>query len=344
MQMSNDKENEIAQTHSSPLVSATGESLLKLDPVPSAIELNCHVDELSDSSKVENGSIAVGVDRSAPVSISRFPNLDPVSSTELSNCLIDELSNNVRADKGGSSNCGLNCSDITEDVCTENGFSNHLETQNMAEVDSDDICESKIISSKVLPCLAPVTTGREDCPENGACQRPETSDTSMVDEDISDSEIVSSQVQHSLVASTIARDECPKDGDHNAQNVPIQVERELGESSFSAGIPFATLINYKESIPYSGTHNASSEVQHDQGESSFSAVGNSSSLINSSGPIPYSDSERFLVQRDLGDSSFAAVGHVSSLINSSGPIPYSGSISLRSDSSATSTRSFAFPV
>ena len=46
----------------------------------------------------------------------------------------------------------------------------------------------------------------------------------------------------------------------------------------------------------------------------------------------------------LGESSFSAVGPVSGRISYSGPVPYSGSISLRSDSSTTSTRSFAFPM
>ncbi|XP_059648714.1 uncharacterized protein LOC132294758 isoform X2 [Cornus florida] len=50
------------------------------------------------------------------------------------------------------------------------------------------------------------------------------------------------------------------------------------------------------------------------------------------------------VQHCNGESSFSAAGPVSNRINSSGHIPYSGSISVRSDSSATSTRSFAFPV
>ncbi|KAJ6772140.1 18S PRE-RIBOSOMAL ASSEMBLY PROTEIN GAR2-LIKE PROTEIN [Salix koriyanagi] len=45
-----------------------------------------------------------------------------------------------------------------------------------------------------------------------------------------------------------------------------------------------------------------------------------------------------------GESSFSATGSLSGLVSYSGPIPYSGSISLRSDSSTTSTRSFAFPV
>ncbi|KAF9674212.1 hypothetical protein SADUNF_Sadunf10G0104100 [Salix dunnii] len=45
-----------------------------------------------------------------------------------------------------------------------------------------------------------------------------------------------------------------------------------------------------------------------------------------------------------GESSFSATGYLSGLVSYSGPIPYSGSVSLRSDSSTTSTRSFAFPV
>lgn len=51
------------------------------------------------------------------------------------------------------------------------------------------------------------------------------------------------------------------------------------------------------------------------------------------------------VQRgEGGESSFSVAGPVSGLITYSGPIAFSGSISLRSDSSTTSTRSFAFPI
>lgn len=48
---------------------------------------------------------------------------------------------------------------------------------------------------------------------------------------------------------------------------------------------------------------------------------------------------------DDGEASFSAVrGPLSGSITYSGPISYSGSVSLRSESSTTSTRSFAFPV
>ncbi|KAG6585259.1 hypothetical protein SDJN03_17992, partial [Cucurbita argyrosperma subsp. sororia] len=47
---------------------------------------------------------------------------------------------------------------------------------------------------------------------------------------------------------------------------------------------------------------------------------------------------------DSGESSFSALDPLASLVTYSGPIAYSGSISLRSESSTTSTRSFAFPI
>ncbi|XWS69587.1 hypothetical protein CRYUN_Cryun04dG0192100 [Craigia yunnanensis] len=50
------------------------------------------------------------------------------------------------------------------------------------------------------------------------------------------------------------------------------------------------------------------------------------------------------LQRGNGESSFSVSGPVTGLISYSGPIAYSGSLSHRSDSSTTSTRSFAFPI
>ncbi|VFQ95296.1 unnamed protein product [Cuscuta campestris] len=45
-----------------------------------------------------------------------------------------------------------------------------------------------------------------------------------------------------------------------------------------------------------------------------------------------------------GNTSFSSVGPMSGLITYSGLVPHPGNISIRSDSSTTSTRSFAFPV
>lgn len=50
------------------------------------------------------------------------------------------------------------------------------------------------------------------------------------------------------------------------------------------------------------------------------------------------------IQKSQGESSFSMAAPVSGLITYSGPMSYSGSVSLRSDSSTTSTRSFAFPI
>lgn len=63
----------------------------------------------------------------------------------------------------------------------------------------------------------------------------------------------------------------------------------------------------------------SSQVQHGIGETSFSSM-------------------------VLGETSFSSMVPLGSLISNSGRIGFSGSISLRSDSSTTSTRSFAFPM
>lgn len=88
-------------------------------------------------------------------------------------------------------------------------------------------------------------------------------------------------------------------------------------------------------------------------------------LVNNEGKIKENPSDRKLLRKDAsndeignsgnfsvssylergdGESSFSTSGPVSGLITYSGPIAYSGNVSLRSDSSTTSTRSFAFPM
>ena len=65
-----------------------------------------------------------------------------------------------------------------------------------------------------------------------------------------------------------------------------------------------------------------------------------SKLEDGSDSLPFSGQ----IQRGFGESSFSAIGPSSALISYSGQITHSGNISLRSDSSTTSTRSFAFPM
>lgn len=52
----------------------------------------------------------------------------------------------------------------------------------------------------------------------------------------------------------------------------------------------------------------------------------------------------FFIQHGHGETSFSGVGSAAGPLGYSGSVPYSGSISFRSDSSTTSTRSFAFPI
>lgn len=58
----------------------------------------------------------------------------------------------------------------------------------------------------------------------------------------------------------------------------------------------------------------------------------------------HQDTESNQLQHGGGESSFSVAGPVSGLITYSGPIASSGSMSLRSDGSNTSVRSFAFPI
>ncbi|KAI3911289.1 hypothetical protein MKX01_004516 [Papaver californicum] len=55
-------------------------------------------------------------------------------------------------------------------------------------------------------------------------------------------------------------------------------------------------------------------------------------------------SRSFFTQDAYGESNFSNVDNPTALVTRSGWIAYSSSISLRSDSSTTSTRSFAFPI
>lgn len=85
-----------------------------------------------------------------------------------------------------------------------------------------------------------------------------------------------------------------------------------------------TYHEWNEDLPKTDVGNfdsdtVSSQVQHGIGETSFSSM-------------------------VLGETSFSSMVPLGSLISNSGRIGFSGSISLRSDSSTTSTRSFAFPI
>ncbi|KAF3431629.1 hypothetical protein FNV43_RR26360 [Rhamnella rubrinervis] len=187
--------------------------------------------------------------------------------------------------------------------------------------------------------LAPVAIANDEHPQNGDSKCAETQNKSLVNDDTLDTRVISSQAQEDLaplnatcassqVQHVVAKEECPQNG------VPGSFG--TSDTSMADGT--------------SGTEAVSGQIQHGIAreecpqtvvcgccETQNMAI--VEDLISGSQPV----SSRF--QYGLGESSFSASsGPLPSHINFSGPIPYSGNISHRSDSSTTSTRSFAFPV
>ncbi|KAB2624406.1 hypothetical protein D8674_016066 [Pyrus ussuriensis x Pyrus communis] len=302
---------EIAKTESPALVSETEESnhIEKEALVSAAEESNC----LSGNSKAESGNITSALDVSAHVSITTdvCPQNGVCDMPMGDDSHVDKYDNMSDSEVVPSQSHHCLAPVVTgREECPENG--GHLDTSNTFNVDGD-ISDSMIGSSQVQHHLAPVVTGREECPENGVCQHLDASNTSKVDDDISDSKIVSSQVQHCLAPLTIARNECPENG--VCQGPETSNTTKINDDTSDSKI-------------------VSSQVHHWLSpETSYASMVEDVNVDAHNAPLQF--------QRSLGESSFSAAGHFSSLITSG---PYSGNVSLRSESSTTSARSFAFPV
>ncbi|CAH1431225.1 unnamed protein product [Lactuca virosa] len=92
-------------------------------------------------------------------------------------------------------------------------------------------------------------------------------------------------------------------------------------------------------------HPSQSCVEGNEGEEEVSTSIEGNNTLNlTNGKTVSSNGLHDVHERGEGESSFSVAGPVSGRINYSGQIAFSGSISLRSDSSTTSTRSFAFPI
>ncbi|XP_023748348.1 uncharacterized protein LOC111896601 isoform X2 [Lactuca sativa] len=92
-------------------------------------------------------------------------------------------------------------------------------------------------------------------------------------------------------------------------------------------------------------HPSQSCVEGNEGEEEVSTSIEGNNTLNlTNGKTVISNGLHDVHERGEGESSFSVAGPVSGRINYSGQIAFSGSISLRSDSSTTSTRSFAFPI
>ncbi|KAL2349100.1 hypothetical protein Fmac_003100 [Flemingia macrophylla] len=108
----------------------------------------------------------------------------------------------------------------------------------------------------------------------------------------------------------------------NTDSLPLEIESFIHQSNPSASAECG-----KEECQVGGCK--CDEIQH------------ASKLVEG---MPDDQAVTSHIHHSLGESSFSAIGPISGRISYSGPVPYSGSISLRSDSSTTSTRSFAFPI
>lgn len=132
-------------------------------------------------------------------------------------------------------------------------------------------------------------------------------------------------------------------------------EHSLQNSEAVSGIPIkvAAIEDSTNGSVINGlTYNSKIEsgtITFDFGSSKSPAIITDEGLqnINSEKPLnDFSDNRPVSSQGEQihGESSFSMVAPFSGLITYSGPIAYSGNVSLRSDSSTTSTRSFAFPI
>jgi hypothetical protein len=103
------------------------------------------------------------------------------------------------------------------------------------------------------------------------------------------------------------------------------------EEETSLGIVQVSEESDKSGLPNESELNADEELK----QQPLKLPNDQRSLVENSGGNKF--------ERDEGETSFSVVPQ-SGLITYSGPMIYSGNTSLRSDSSTTSTRSFAFPV
>lgn len=181
--------------------------------------------------------------------------------------------------------------------------------------------------------LASATLAKEECPQNGVSECLETENMSSIDDVTTNLQFVSSQVQHDSLPTVVIREECDQtasmpmveDATSDTQNVSSKAQHEL---STGVETPNGSSVN-------DGTKcTRSTDTECRKIPETPMVVDGMSGTETVSGRFQYGP----------GESSFSAAGPMSGRITYSGPITYSGSISLRSDSSTTSTRSFAFPV
>ncbi|KAF9624458.1 hypothetical protein IFM89_011466 [Coptis chinensis] len=133
--------------------------------------------------------------------------------------------------------------------------------------------------------------------------------------------------------------------EHSADSMMPSAAEELNHLNQAEEVPFNNQVE-KGSITYDfdSSSPATSGREEDFEKSESVQTLNRPSIEEETLDSRTASSRSFFIQHGYGETSFSAEGPLSGPITYSGPIPYSGSISLRSDSSTTSTRSFAFPI
>ncbi|KAF8021371.1 hypothetical protein BT93_G1724 [Corymbia citriodora subsp. variegata] len=220
-----------------------------------------------------------------------------------------------------------------------------LASQNLDRVSSDDIADgmkppSAVGSNdeSVMACLnlslvktqESVERSGEDAPPSPSSTIKESNDTTLVHDSRADSERDNRSPENCVTTD-------PSPSERSEEHKDLVNELSYCRKVESGSITFS----FNDSVPESSNRGESSsngnKEQH-EGQNVRKLDGASDRRTESS-----------LGRHDLGESSFSVAGPVSGSISYSGPIAYSGSLSLRSlsirsDSSTTSARSFAFPV
>ncbi|XP_030443597.1 uncharacterized protein LOC115665891 [Syzygium oleosum] len=214
-----------------------------------------------------------------------------------------------------------------------------LASQNPDRESSDDIVDgmkppSPMVSNdeSVMACsnLSLVKTqesvkgSEEDAPPSPSSIIKESNDTTLVHDSRDNSEMDNRSPEN-----RVATDPSPSER--------LECGDLVNELSYCSKV---------ESGSITFSFNASAPESSDRGESSSNGNKEEREGQNVQRADGASDrrTDSSLGRHDFGESSFSVAGPVSGSITYSGPIAYSGSLSLRSDSSTTSARSFAFPV
>ncbi|KAM6571950.1 hypothetical protein CsatA_016030 [Cannabis sativa] len=239
--------------------------------------------------------------------------LSAAEESSSSSRLDNQLSNNSKKEKGSSTGDfdSLVSAGTTKEECSHNGITECLEIEDASPVD-----DRMVVPDQVQHNRSSVNVTREEDLQHGVCGGDKTPNT-MVEVE-SETSAMSSQQE-------LATEECSHhgvSGRNETTNTSSVDERNSETQNVSSPVEH---VMDKESPRNSDAHQSRDMPMFEDGTFGAHTV---------SGQFHYSH----------GESSFSAAGPMSGRINYSGPIPYSGSVSLRSDSSTTSTRSFAFPV